>query len=36
MMLKETFDGTRSLVEAAEMALIFKGIVASAPFLAGQ
>jgi putative selenate reductase len=31
--LKEAFDGTRSLRGAAELALIFKGIVASAPFL---
>ena len=32
--LKEAFDGTRSLEGAAEMALILKGIVTSAAFLA--
>ncbi len=32
--LKDAFDGTRSLEEAAEMALILKGIVTSAAFLA--
>ncbi|MGD9048627.1 MAG: putative selenate reductase subunit YgfK [Anaerolineae bacterium] len=34
--LKEAFSGTRSLKEAAEMALMFRGIVASTPFLAGH
>jgi putative selenate reductase len=33
MDLKESFEGTFSLKEAAQMALILKGITASAPFL---
>jgi putative selenate reductase len=33
MDLKEPFTGTRSLVEAAEMAVILKGVTASLPFL---
>ena len=33
MALKEAFDGTLSLREAAEMTVIFKGITASVPFL---
>jgi hypothetical protein len=32
--LKGAFDGTHSLAQAAEMALILKGIVTSAAFLA--
>ena len=31
--LKQEFEGTRSLAEAAEMAVILKGLTTSLPFL---